>query len=354
MPVELGIIEGYYGRPWSWAARAEQVTALKPHGYGFYLYAPKADPFLRRRWREAHPAAEHAEMSKLAAHCAAEGVRFGVGLSPYELYLDFGTDAKAALADKLAELDAAGVRDLAILFDDMRGDVDGLARDQVEILHWIAARSAAERLIFCPTYYSDDPVLDAVFGARPANYLEELGRDLDPRIEMFWTGEEVCSAAYSPGHLERVAGVMRRRPILWDNYPVNDGPRMCPFLHVRGMIGRPANLAPHLTGHAVNPALQPVLSRIPLITLAHSYAQGDAYEYARSTRSAAREVLGEDLGDLTLRNLMWLQDLGRDRLEEAADRLRRRFGAFDHPGAREVIAWLDGDYVVTRAMMEES
>uniref|UniRef100_UPI0026F0D224 beta-N-acetylglucosaminidase domain-containing protein n=1 Tax=Phenylobacterium aquaticum TaxID=1763816 RepID=UPI0026F0D224 len=106
MSVELGIIEGYYGRPWSWTARARQVTALKPHGYGFYLYAPKADAFLRRRWREAHPAGEHAQMKALAAHCATENVRFGVGLSPYELYLDFGAEAKAALADKLAELDA--------------------------------------------------------------------------------------------------------------------------------------------------------------------------------------------------------------------------------------------------------
>jgi len=48
MTVELGIIEGYYGAPWSWAERAAQVDFLAPHGYGFFTYAPKADPFLRR------------------------------------------------------------------------------------------------------------------------------------------------------------------------------------------------------------------------------------------------------------------------------------------------------------------
>lgn len=41
MTAQLGIIEGYYGKPWSWQARAETVTFLKPHGYAFYLYAPK-------------------------------------------------------------------------------------------------------------------------------------------------------------------------------------------------------------------------------------------------------------------------------------------------------------------------
>ena len=47
---ELGIIEGFFGRPWSWTERADAVRFLRPHGYSFYLYAPKADSWLRRRW----------------------------------------------------------------------------------------------------------------------------------------------------------------------------------------------------------------------------------------------------------------------------------------------------------------
>ena len=58
MSPELGIIEGFFGRPWSWAERADAVRFLRPHGFSFYLYAPKADPYLRRRWQEPHPAAE--------------------------------------------------------------------------------------------------------------------------------------------------------------------------------------------------------------------------------------------------------------------------------------------------------
>lgn len=354
MGTDLGVIEGYYGRPWSWAERAEQVSFLAPHGYRFYMYAPKADAFLRKRWREAHPAAEAQALAAFSAHCRSLGVRFGVGLSPYELYRDFGDDAKADLARKLAALDAIGVDDLGILFDDMRGDLPDLAQSQADILHWIAERTRASRVITCPTYYTDDPVLDRFFGQRPADYLETLGGALDPAIGVFWTGEEVCSAEYSPGHLARVAGQLGRKPVLWDNYPVNDGPRMSNFLHLRGMTGRPAAIGAHLSGHAVNPALQPVLSRIPCLSLAESYRLGEAYPYGAATLQAATAVLGADLGAMVHGRLLVLQQTGLDRMEpDTVASLRARFAAFDHPGAREIVKFLDGGYRITREMMAD-
>ena len=353
MATELGIIEGYYGKPWTWEERADQVSFLAPHGYRFFMYAPKADAFLRKRWREEHPAAETKALAAFSAHCRSQGVRFGVGLSPYELYRDFGDDAKADLARKLAELDAVGIDDLGILFDDMRGDLPDLAQSQADILHWIAERTAASRVITCPTYYTDDPVLDRFFGERPADYLETLGAALDPAIEVFWTGEEVCSAEYSPGHLARVASQLRRKPVLWDNYPVNDGPRMSQYLHLRAMTGRPAAMGQHLSAHAVNPALQPVLSRIPLLTLADSYRLGDAYQYGAAFNEAARTVLGEPLAAQVQVHISRFQQFGLPLTEaETIASLRARYAAFDHPGAREVVAFLDGEYRITREMME--
>jgi len=352
MTVELGIIEGYYGRPWSWSERVETIAFLAPRGYRFFIYAPKADPYLRHWWREEHPGDAGEQLRALASRCRGLGVRFGVGLSPFEIYRDFDAAAKEALDRKLAWLDAVGVDDLAILFDDMRGDLAGLANTQVSIMHWIAERTAASRLIVCPTYYSDDPQLDRAFGRRPERYLEEFGAALDPAIEVFWTGEEVCSREFSPGHLERVAGQLRRKPFLWDNYPVNDGPRMSPHLHLRAFTGRPASLAAHASAHAINPALQPVLTRIPALTLAESYRLDEAYQYGAALHHAAVEVLGSDLARLLHRHLGSLQDVGLDRLGPTATRLRARYAAIDHAGAREVVAWLDGHYAVTREMME--
>lgn len=352
MKPELGIIEGFYGKPWTWDARRETVSFLAPYGYRFYLYAPKADPWLRRRWQEPHPPGDAENLAALAAHCRETGVRFGIGLTPYELFNAFDDAAREALERKLAFFDEAGIEDLAILFDDMRGDVPDLAQRQVEIVHWCVDRTRATRVIVCPSYYSDDPILDRVFGQRPADYAEDLGKNLAADIEIFWTGEEVISRQFSVGHLERVTDQLGRKPFLWDNYPVNDGQRMSQFLHLRGFTGRGAPIAGCIAAHGINPSLQPTLNRITAITLADSYRQGDSYEYGESFRRACVDVLGDELGMMVREDLLTLQDIGLDRLGEKEKTLRERYEGVDHAGAREIIAWLNGDYRITDEIVQ--
>jgi hyaluronoglucosaminidase len=349
---ELGLIEGFFGRPWAWADRHEAVRFLAPHGFSFYLYAPKADPYLRRRWQAPHPAEEVEALAAFSATCRAEGVRLGIGLSPYQLHLDPGSGRQDRLGARVAQLDAAGIDDLALLFDDMRGDVPDLAERQAAIVGFAAERTSATRILCCPSYYSDDPILDAAFGARPPLYLEELGRLLDPAIAILWTGEEVVSRQYSPGHLDRVAQAIGRRPFLWDNYPVNDGPLMSQHLHLRAFTGRPAAIGEHIAGHGINLASQPLLSRIPALTLAESYARGEGYEYRAAFERAASSVLGPDLAERVGRDLIVLQDRGLDRLGDRRAALRETYAGFDHPGAREILAWLDGAWQVTGELVQ--
>jgi len=352
MTPELGIVEGFFGLPWTWEERRETVAFLAPHGFSFYLYAPKADPWLRRSWQEPHPEPEMAALAAFRTQCRLEAVRFGVGLSPFELHLHADDGWKRPLARKLDMLAELEPDDLALLFDDMRGDVPELARRQAAIVDFAAEHEAAERVLFCPSYYSDDPILDLAFGQRPERYLEDLGRLIDPAVGIMWTGEEVCSAEYSPGHLERVAGTLRRKPFLWDNYPVNDGSRASQHLHLRAFTGRPAAIAPQLAAHAINPASQAVLSRVPALTLAASYAEGERYEYGRAWNRAAEAVLGPELARRVRLDLISLQDRGKDRLGERAGRLRDRYAAFDHPAALEIVAWLDGKWDVTDELVQ--
>lgn len=350
---ELGIIEGYFGCPWSHSDRMEVVTRLQHVGYSFFHYAPKADAFLRRRWREHHPEDALRSLVELAGHCRARGMRFGVGLSPYELYRDYAGTAKADFLSKIRALDEIGLDDLAILFDDTRGDVPDLAAKEAEIVHAAMATTGASRIAMCPTYYSDDRTLDIVFGQRPEGYLEDLGRRLDPRVEVYWTGEEICSCEYSPGHLARAAEALRRKPMLWDNYPVNDGPRMSGFLHLRGFTGRRSEIGAHVRAHAINPALQPHLTLIPAATLVASYRERSEYCYMRAFREASRSMAGSELAVMLEADLPTLQDLGIDRMGgEARERLRQRYLPGGHPMAAEVVRWLDGHYTVDRWLEE--
>jgi hyaluronoglucosaminidase len=350
--LSLGVIEGYFGRTWSWSERADVVRCLAPRGYKFFHYAPKIDSKLRRDWMHLHNADDAADITQFSSHCRSQGVRFGVGLTPYGAHLDFHADARFALKAKLAQLDSFGIDDLAILFDDMRGDFDDLAARQAEIVDFILDHSKASQFFMCPSYYSNDPVLDRVFGTRPDAYLETLGKALDPGIAIYWTGEEVCSAAYSLGHLGDIAGKLGRKIALWDNYPVNDGPRMSNYLHLRAFTGRPETLGKHVSHHAINPASQAILGCIPALTLPMSYAQGEKYRYGEAFMTAAVAVVGVDLATMLQADLLSFQETGLDRLGERREKLRARYASVNHPAAREVVLWLDDGYAITGEMLQ--
>ena len=78
-----GVIEGFYGRPWSWDARTDYATFLARQGFDFFVYAPKSDARLRKAWREDWPADDWRALERLRAAYRERGVAFGIGLTPY-------------------------------------------------------------------------------------------------------------------------------------------------------------------------------------------------------------------------------------------------------------------------------
>ncbi|MBI1238476.1 MAG: hyaluronidase [Alphaproteobacteria bacterium] len=349
----LAVIEGFYGRLWSEADRLALAPFLAENGYDAFIYAPKGDASLRKSWRAPFVPEHRAFLGRLADGMRASGLAFGVGLSPFEIWRDWGPAVRADLAAKIAELDAIGTETLGILFDDMRGDTPDLAARQAEIMDAVAGASRARRIIFCPTYYSDDPVLARVFGTPPESYLEALGRRLAPAIDVFWTGPRVCSADITPDHLESVIARLGRKPFLWDNYPVNDGARMSKHLQLRAFSGRTAQNRSLLAGHAANPMNQIWLSRIPLATLGALY-RGGAYDPGAAFTEAARAILGEETAAALARDLSLLQDKGLDHLsDEEREALTKTYGARRTPYAHEIMDWLDGVYAFDPACLTD-
>jgi hypothetical protein len=130
-------------------------------------------------------------------------MRFGIALTPVGSTHPFDDQARADLARRVADLDAIGVDDLAIFFDDLRGDMPDLAARQAEVVNFCAGLTKATSVYTCPTYYADDRILDVVFGG--ARRLSgRSGPPARPDVQVYWTGEEV-RPRHRPAHLARVA-----------------------------------------------------------------------------------------------------------------------------------------------------
>ncbi len=352
----LGIIEGFFGRPWSWQARADYARFLAAEGYQFYVYAPKSDVCLRRSWAQDWSQSKWAELKALREVYRQYRVDFGIGLSPFEIYLEPGDQTRRKLRDKIAALNKLQPDILCLLFDDMRGDLPQLAHQQIELVKVAADTTNAKRIIFCPTYYSFDPILEQVFGSRPAGYWEQLGKELDSALDIFWTGPKVCSGSFPAAHLRHVTELLQRRPFLWDNYPVNDSARLSNHLHLRAFGEDRAQLNGLLAGHAANPMNQPYLSQIPLTTLSRAYRGGQGYDPAQALIGACHQLCEPELARQLLKDLPLLQDIGLNGFtaEDQKD-LQESYRPFINQSdcARELLDWLAGEYAFDPACLTQ-
>ena len=350
----LGVIEGFFGPPWKWEERRGYADFLARNDFCFYIYAPKRCDDLRLKWTRTWPAHEWTELVRTRKCYAEAGIRFGVGLSPYALYHDLNTETERALVAKIQKLDELELDILGIFFDDMPGGGADLAARQADIMAQVMTASHATTFVLCPTFYSDDPVLTRVSGSMPVGYLSTLGKRLAREVHIFWTGSKVCSEQISPEHIADITQRLGRAPMLWDNYPVNDGARMSQFLHLRAFDGRGGLPASRLSGHAVNPMNQARLSEIPIRTLATLYRDAHSYDPTSAFAEAALTLCGEKVGAALVDDLAQFQDVG---LGEFSAAQKTEFGAkytaLGGPYAREVTGWLAGEFAPTPADLEE-
>jgi len=132
---ERGVIEGFYGREWSWATRSGYAAFLRDNGFSFYLYAPKYDLVLRKRWREDWSPEDWEALQGLRACYREAGVQFGIGFTPFGTQSQYGADERRALTEKIARLDALDLDIFCLLSDDVPGVPSDLAERQVAIIH---------------------------------------------------------------------------------------------------------------------------------------------------------------------------------------------------------------------------
>lgn len=253
-----GVIEGFYGRDWTRAQKHMVMDWMRDAGMNAYIYGPKDDVNIRARWRTPYSAEQMAALADLKAEAEARGLRFLMSLAP-ALDITYSSAAdRAAIAVRVDQILSLGVTDLVLLYDDIPSDLPeadrprfaSFAEAQADVANAVAAQLAPHggTLIFCPTEYcgrmaGGDP--------RQSPYLQTLGRNLAPGIEVFWTGPEIVSPVIEAEGLRQVTEVLRRKPMIWDNFHANDYDIR--RIYAGPLGGRGPDILPLVSGWFTNP-----------------------------------------------------------------------------------------------------
>ncbi len=285
-----GVVEGFYGTPWTHEARLEVISFLAARGMNAYAYAPKDDARHRADWRVPYDPAALGRFGELAAHGGGHGVQFGFAISPgLDIEYESARDRSTLLA-KLTPLRDAGVSWFLLLLDDIPMQ-PGLAPRQAALATWLHSALDGAALTMCPTEY---------VGTHPSPYLSELGTGMPPEVDVMWTGPTVCSPFLVAGDARGWTEALgERRVIVWDNYPVNDA-LMTASLHLGPYAGRDPDLVDAVGGVLCNPMTQPRASQIALATAMDFLRDPDGYDCTASWSSALAAVGGERVEPLTV------------------------------------------------------
>lgn len=280
-----GVVEGFYGTPWSHEARLRQLDFYGKNKMNVYIYGPKDDPWHRDKWRVPYPEAEGKRISELASYAKTKGVHFYWAIHPGVdiKWTEADRDALVAKMEKMYEL---GVRAFAVFFDDIWGE--GTRADkQAELLNYVDDNFVAKHkdvapLIMCPTEYN------RAWANDEKGYLKTLGTKMNKDVEIMWTGNTVVHCIDKES-MEWINQRINRKAYIWWNYPVSD------FVRDRILLG-PAygnglDIAGDLSGFVSNPMEHAEASKIALYGIADYTWNMKRYDYKADWEKAVKDLL---------------------------------------------------------------
>jgi hyaluronoglucosaminidase len=288
-----GVIEGFYGKPWSHEQRLDMIEFIADRGMNTFVYSPKDDPLVRLKWRQPYSGEQLERLAELVDACGARDVRFIYCVSPGLSMLYASDTDRSDLLNKILSVSELGVRDFGLLLDDIPMDLqhsedrevfDSLVEAHVDLVNFVYGRLAPDAtLIICPTVYC---------GYGDEAYVKALGRGIDPRIEMFWTGRTICSTTIDLYDAATFARSAARPATYWDNYPVNDV-AMTDELHIGPYRGRDPHLYRFATGIIANGMELFESSKIAFASIADYLDDPEGYDPEDSWMRAIRDIAGD-------------------------------------------------------------
>ncbi len=277
-----GVIEGFYGNPWSFNDRLSQFDFYGRNRMNVYVYGPKDDPYHHARWYEPYPAEKAGEMKALIAAAARNKVKFTWAMHPSNS-IETEADRQKAL-DKLAQMYDLGVRSFAIFFDDIPAKSVDLQIDYLNFLdrEFVKTHSEIEPLIVCPTVYNKSWA--------GGDYLHKMGTQLAPDIAIMWTGNSVCDMI-DVADCEWFTSQTTRKPFIWLNYPVNDYGMH--NLLMGPVVGNEPGIADRVVAFCSNPMQYAEASKVALYSLADFARAPGSYDADAVWERSLRELMPE-------------------------------------------------------------
>ena len=280
-----GVVEGFYGTPWSHQARLSQIAFYARHKMNVYIYGPKDDPWHRDKWREPYPEAEAKRISELATYARSLGVNFYWAIHP-GVDIKWTEQDRDYLVAKLEKMYDLGVRSFAVFFDDIWGE--GTRADkQAELLNYVDNNFIQKKhdvapLIMCPTEYN------RAWANDEKGYLRTLGTKMNQGIEIMWTGNSVVHCIDRESQ-EWINQRINRKSYIWWNFPVSDFVR--DHILLGPAYGNDLDIAETMSGFVSNPMEHAEASKISLYGIADYTWNMPAYDYQADWEKGLREVL---------------------------------------------------------------
>lgn len=256
-----GYIEGYYGRFFSEHERCKVLNHMGRLNMDFYLYGPKEDPFHRVSWEKPYPVSKEKILKSFIKDSKRNSVTPVFALSPGMNITKFSNKYINSLTKKIVQAKKIGFKDFAILFDDIDQARNAeLAEIHLKIIQHVSSIKGINKnpLMICPTVYCKSFARGEI---KDNEYLQVLAANIDPNINILWTGDEVVSQSISLKSLKDLKSLFKNPIIIWDNLYAND---YCPTRFFIGAYTGRASLDKTVEGVGINPTGLPITDSICL------------------------------------------------------------------------------------------
>jgi len=278
-----GVVEGFYGNPYSHRDRLSLFEFMGEQKMNFYLYGPKDDAYHRDRWREPYPAEQGQRISSLAAEARRQGVDFVWAIHP-GLDIQWTHADSLAIIKKLQLMYDLGVRSFAIFFDDISGQGSN-AHKQAALTNYIYEQfidqhADVKPLIFCPTQYTREWMTD--------DYIDILGAQTRRDMKIMFTGYVVVNMIEADD-AQWVNRRIGRKVLAWLNYPVSD--YCVSHLLMGPTYGNSPQLDAHISGLCTNPMEYAEASKVSIFSVADFCWNTRAYQPQQSWNQAIKLLM---------------------------------------------------------------